>query len=540
MNIKKVDWGKLFLVFNIAIIVSVLNIFHVIIGYAKTLPGQIYMGTGHYYLDYFYYLQAIGQGMQGNWLYEDYYHTVAPLKTFLGPWQYLIIGKVGGLFHLSPVVSYWLSVLIFSIILCLLIFTMITKILTNLPFYKQMIAYILCLFAAPFFKIISGVNSSTITIFDFWNDKSVLLKRFGSVPYHISAEIFALGTLLIVADTINKSFRLSDRSVGLRGLTIVLAMSFLITFSPSAFFLLTVSLAIIGAVTIFNHLAKKKKDSRRLFIFFSLIFIIIVPVGIIVKNYLTKNLYAGVSQVEKIWQPQLTIWQFVLVCGPVFVLGLLGVVNYFKNLTPTRLILLVYVLVSYLMFFSSLPVYLETTNTRFLTPFSYILFASLVVLGIKKTKPLIVATVLLFLLCLPANIIAFKTQLNDRNFNSPITYLPKGIIEGLKLLDRFSDKRAVLTTPAQFLGVIVPTYTGKPFYLAYPNQKGYYEYADLSYRLYTGLMTKEEGRSFLNNNKIGYVITTSIEAFYQPGPLLKYPFLKEIYRNPDIVIFKVL
>jgi len=129
------NFGQLFLIINIGLIVSVLNIFHVIIGYARTLPGQIYMATGHYYLDYFQYLQALSQDWHGHWIFENYYDTDIKVKTFLGMWQFLILGQFGRHLGLSQIATYWLSVIILSLALSILIFFFIKKLLGNKSFF---------------------------------------------------------------------------------------------------------------------------------------------------------------------------------------------------------------------------------------------------------------------------------------------------------------------------------------------------------------------------------------------------------------------
>jgi len=69
-------------VITISLIVSTLVIFHVIHGLAKTPIGAVYLGTGHYYLDYFEYLQHIAAGMAGSWAPMSYQTTDPTLLIY--------------------------------------------------------------------------------------------------------------------------------------------------------------------------------------------------------------------------------------------------------------------------------------------------------------------------------------------------------------------------------------------------------------------------------------------------------------------------
>ena len=61
----KDSWNKYSLVIVLSFIVAFLSMLHVILGYSKSPKEMVYLWTGHYYLDYFYYLTPIAQGIRG-------------------------------------------------------------------------------------------------------------------------------------------------------------------------------------------------------------------------------------------------------------------------------------------------------------------------------------------------------------------------------------------------------------------------------------------------------------------------------------------
>jgi len=526
------NFGQLFLIINIGLIASIINVLHVVIGYARTLPGQVYMATGHYYLDYFEYLQALSQGWHGHWLYENYYGTDVKLKTVFGMWQNLLIGQVGKFFGLSQIVSYWLSIVFFSIILSLLIFFVIRKILKDRPFYWQFAAFLLALTSSPFFKIAYQNRQISLIPFRFWSDKAMLLDRFSSTPYHITDQIMILIIILLISATIDHLDTYSKKILIFKTTIIVTLFAFLITFSPVYFVLgvCALGISLICLIILKQSFVKIK--------YLSVIIGVLIPIGWLTKVLFIDKIFGGISQFETSWQVHPPLLGVILTTGPILLFVLFGIKSYFSKMTSIRLFMMGFSISSYLFFFSPLASYLGTVNTRFLSPLNYIIFGVLAVSGIKKKKFLTIICAIFIILFIPSTIKEINTRINDRNITSPITYLPKGIVDGFKYLKTFSSRGVILTTPAQFLGIIIPIYTDKPVYMSRPGQLGYYEKSDLSAKFYWNIFTENQAKEFIDQNQIGFVVLTSIEG-YPPDNLKKYKFLKEIYHNKDIVILQV-
>ncbi|EKE14831.1 MAG: hypothetical protein ACD_12C00273G0005 [uncultured bacterium] len=523
------NFGQLFLVINIGIIVSIINIFHVIVGYARTLPEQIYLATGHYYLDYFQYLQALSQGWHGHWIFENYFGTGIRFQTILGMWQFLVLGQIGKHLGLSQITTYWLSTILLSIVLSVLIFFFIKKLLINKPFYWHLSAYILTLFAAPFFQIIN----KQILVYRFWNDKAVLVDRFGGVPYHITSQIIILLVILFIADSLDKFNTLSKRSIIIRKFVVVGFLAFLLSFSPG-YFLLTVSSLILSLLCLV--IIRKSWLQIK---FLGIILVILFPISFLIRSYIILQYYSVIAQIESAWQIHPPFIDVIYTTGPILLFAWLGFKDYFRKFSYIKLIFFNFIFTSYLFFFSPLALFIRTTNTRFLTSLNYIFFAVLTVAGIKKLKSLFIISLIVFLLFIPGNYRSISDRINDQNLNnSPISYLPKGIIDGFKFLSTLPGQQAILTTPAQFLGTLASIYSNKPVYLVRPGQQlDYQPKSDLAAKFYWKILSDPEAMLFLDKNQIGYVVLTSLEN-YPPEKLKSYKFLKKIYHNKDIVIYE--
>src|SRR3989339_1227415 len=106
---KSKEFPEWLTVITLSIIISTLNVIHVIIGLAKNSNGFTYLATGHYYLDYFEYLQHISAGIAGRWLPMNYFTTDPSLVDWRF-FPYILLGKISWIFHMSPMIAYWIAI----------------------------------------------------------------------------------------------------------------------------------------------------------------------------------------------------------------------------------------------------------------------------------------------------------------------------------------------------------------------------------------------------------------------------------------------
>ena len=105
---------------------------------------------------------------------------------------------------------------------------------------------------------------------------------------------------------------------------------------------------------------------------------------------------------------------------------------------------------------------------------------------------------------------------------------------------KYPKKGNVLTSPRQFLGVVLPIYADRRVYVARPHTTpNYVEKNIKSERFFLGLLSRQEAQDLLVKNRLKFVVITSMEGYENANLLKSYPFLKEIYRNKDMVIFEL-
>lgn len=532
--------AKIITIVNFAFLVSILSILKVIIGFASTPPNFTYLAVGHYYLDYFEYLQQTAQGMMGHWTILNQFATDDPTKTILGWGQYLIIGKIAKFLHLSVVTGYWFGVFFLVFFLSLLIFFIIKRLLPNLGFFYQLIAWFFCLFAVPFFKVVNEAGVNKIVPHDFWYAQISFFNRFGGVPHHLSTGILTILILLISADIFDRlKTNVLPKIIYLKIITVTGLLVLLLTFAPFQVINLISAIFLLGFVSIFN-----KIPIKNLVYFLLFIVLIVFPTAWLIK---ISHDGSGLFQRAIAWEtaqeyhPELSL--VFLTTGPILIFAFFGLRRYLKQITNIKLLLLFYVVFVYLYFSSHLAHYLGTFNHRFLSPLAYVLFGTLAILGVKeiagwfgKAKKIIAV----FLIILLSGYFLWLTTIFLLFFNpvDQTSYLPNPIYSGLKFLGNQPEKKAVLTSA--YFGPIVPVFADKNVYIGRmiftPDLEKKLVIAD---RFYRGEMSLNEAKKFVDNNKIGFVFLTFYDI-YQPQNLEKYTFLKIIYDKENVKVYKVL
>lgn len=526
-------------ILTIAIVVNIINLSHLVVGFAKTSVDSIYLFTGHYYLDYFVYVQAIAQGIKGRWLHENPYSGDDSARTILGWWQYVIYGKLGGLFHLSAVQIYWLMVIIYSIILTFLIYIFIRKLLDKESFVIQILTLLIFIFATPFYRLTTGVAEWRPVPYEFWYSQNSLYQRFGATPHHYLSTIIVAVELILLAGIVEKITKT-------RAAIFLILMVFLLTFSPMQV------INILSALGLITLLQLKKRNGIKLLFFMTITIVIILPAAFIIKILHSQmGILVRSSAADFTLNQKVPFAQFLLATGPIVLLAPLGIKPFFSKLTPFKKIFFCFVLSSIIFFFSPLSYFLGSYNARFLSGLNYVFAASLGLLGIKyfsskifSRSPIImlISISVLFLFFLPYHLYYLKGRLTDVNLFTTVSYLPKKVIEGFEFLDPQPQDEIVLTAPAFSTGLFLPIFADKKVYIGkIAFTQDFDKKVALAEKFYWGEMEANEAKIFLQKNKIGFVVLTSQDMkYYSTLSLVKYNFLKEIYKNSDIVIYKII
>ena len=532
---------KILTVMNLAFLVSILSVLKIIFGFINTPPGFTYLAVGHYYLDYFEYLQQTAQGMMGHWTVLNQFATDDPTRTILGWGQYLIIGKIAKFLHLSVVAGYWLAVFLLVFIFSLLIFLIIKRLLPKLGFYYQIAAWFFCLFAAPFIKIVSENGVNKIVPYDFWYAPMSFFHRFGGVPHHLLTGILTVVIIMISADIFDRIKTESFQKFIWEIFIVIGLLLILLTFGPLQVINIIFSIFFVGII-----FSIKNRPQKNLVYFLVLIILFVLPAAWLIRlSHESGSLFQRLNAWEIAQENHPELSSIIFTAGPIIFFALLGLRRYFKDISNIRFLLLFYVISSYLFYSTSLARYFGTFNSRFLTASIYILFGPLAILGIieitnwfGKRKKILATSLILLLLAY----FFWITGMIYQSFGpvDQTSYLPNPIYNGMRFLGNQPDKRAVLTAPDKYFGVVIPVFADKNVYIARPMfTPDFQNRLNIADRFFRGDMNLSEAKKLFNDHKIGFVFLTFMEN-YQPQNLERYTFLKIIYDKEGVRVYKVL
>lgn len=546
-QIKKLKINELIIIVSLSLFVAFLNVSKVIFGALQTTKDTVYLAVGHYLFDYFVYIHHIAQGMRGHWLVDNPYTPFDQSKTFIAFGQYLLMGKLAKIFHWSPYFTFWFAVFVLTVILCLLIFYLIKKLLPNENFFLQISAWLLSVFATPFIKIANIDNQLKIVPYEYWYAPLSVFHRFGVLPHQLTSIISIIIVLLLVDRIIFRLDSLKWPQLLNRTLIIGLLLVFMLTFIPFQVINLISSFLIVSWIYFNLYLLKNNKTNIfKLIIFLGLILTIVFPTAIYIKISIQSiGSFARASIWEMAQQYYPRFWEFIAVSGPILIFIPFGIRAFFKSTIPLKFLLFFFTIISYIYFYSPLAVFFGSHNGRFINPIVYVLFGVLAVLGIKTVagtkKPVLLTGLLAVFLgyFLIVTLVIYRSLPGIDVFS----YLPKGLISGIKIIDQQPDNKAVLTSPMVNLGVIVPVVVDRKVYLGnFLATPDYDNKTVIVHEFYEGLMSNERAKQLFEENNIGYAILSSLEmnkfGNYKVGTLEAYPFLKKIYQNKDIIIFQ--
>lgn len=538
MKNKKYEWLT---VITISLIVSTINIFHVIIGLAKTPTGFTYLATGHYYLDYFEYLQHIAAGMAGRWVPTNYF-TTDPSMADWRFFPYILLGKIAWIFHLSPMTIYWISIFLLTFFTIIGFYYLINEMIPKEPFFLKIIALLITIFSGPVYQVFINNGQLILNPFDFWYGPATFIRRFEVVPYH-ALGLILLMLIIVVINKIWKNIHdFSIKTVLIKSVSISLLMALLMTFSPMPLLSLLPTLAIVSAIRFFND----KKARFKIFMFNTLILAIVIPAGL----FLRRSVGYGGFNFEIRWISHDSLWFILLNLGPIILFFPFGLKEYLKDNSFIKQIILTFTLVSYGLFISPAAYLLKTHNLRFFSSLSFVFFGVLTVYGIKKISLLfknkskiiifLISSILIFYSCF-LTFYSLNKRLVGLDPSTPETiwtYLPSPIIEGLQSLHNYPQAN-VLTGPYGGIGMFVPIFSFRRVYISHqigtPNIE---KKQALAYLFYSAIMTSKDALKFLKTNNIGFVILTNYDNF-DSKKIGNYSFLKPVLNKKSIIIWKV-
>lgn len=475
----------------VSILLTLANSGNFLFGLINTKPGEVYLGTSHYWEDYFLYVSQFFQGAHGGWLTKNPYTSQPTPGSFLF-WPNVMLGKLGGLAGLTPQMSYNVSVMLLSFTVLMTLFLMMRRVFPEHK--KACVAFLLAATATSFMNYIWVDGRPMWYPFEQWKTPNFALDRLGGVPHQ------TLQTLL---------FLLVMRSQTTS--TLVVGIVLLTTLNPvmSALFLLAAWVA----------------SPRRKLIVPSVSFMVVAWYYNAVSN-------APPHIQSKLWEAgdqTMTAPMFMLLSiGPISALGIFGA---WVSRNRFSIALLT---ISYLLYFSPIPHMIGVSNSRVLFPALYAAWGILAAEGVFFFKKPLIVVLIFFLLTLPTLGWEIKKKLTVKpEERIPLLYIPETVYQAIAYLKNqrpFDD--IVLGNPVSHMDALVPAFSGHTGFTGHPFATVANEDKKTqSRRFFAGLMPQEEAKQWLAGQSIRYVLFTQFDGDNT------YPFLTREFSSTGATVW---
>lgn len=511
------------IVFLLSLILALGNSLLFILGSIRTPPGTVFLGTIHYWEDYFLYLNHFFQGDSGNWLVVNRYTSEATAPSIIY-WSNLMLGKIGGSLYLSPILSYNLSVMFLSFFTLVISYLLLKKIYPH-DRLRALAGFFLSATATSMINHIWVSGKPMWYPFQLWRTPHYAFDRLGGAPHQI------LQTLLFLSMTILYFHKESTKPKVVALLSLLTIA--LTTLNPIQ------AVIFIGAAwgsTLGFPALRRTHIPHLLFIS-----IIAFATFLYTNSVLSQSPHLQSKLWEAAQQTTTTLPFLLLSIGPISLLFILGLLPSLRQKNPMLLFGVILVLGTYIVFLSPLPKFFGISNVRVIFPALYPFIAAAAVNGIFSLKSkhwIALFLMLFFLLSLPTLGVELTEKLAPlKNPNDILIFLPKNISRGFDKLTGLSVDAVALGNPASHIDVLIPplgghtTYSGHP--LATINTDKKREDALRFFRL-----QKSDAPLWLQKNTIRFVLFTSYDGNKELF-MKTYPFLLPLYTNPDMTIFSV-
>lgn len=506
-----------------ALVLTIINSIGFFAGLLNRPANTVFLGTIHYWEDYFFYLNHFFQGAHGAWLTANRYTSEATAPSILY-WSNLILGKTGGLLQLSPIISYNLSVFLLSF------FTLVTSYLLLKKIYptdrlRALAGFFIGAAATSMINYIRVDGKPMWYPFQLWRTPHYAFDRLGGAPHQIAQTLlFLLLTILYFHKESAKPklvVLLSLLIIALTTLNPVQAVMFM-----GAAWACTLALP-----------AMRKTHAAPLF----LISIIALASFVFTNSVLSTLPHLQSKLWEAAQQTTTTLPFLLLSVGPVSLLFFIGLPPSLRQKNPILLFGAILVLGTYTLFLSPIPKLLGISNVRVIFPGLYPFIGAVAANGIfsLKSKHLIALCLALFLLLsLPTMRVELEEKLAPLKRTSDIlVFLPENISQGFTELAKLPFDAVTLGNPESHIDVLIPplsghtTYSGHPLATTNNNEKRW-----MATRFF--LLQMPDAYTWLTKNNIQFVVLTRYDG--NKELLMKtYPFLLPIYTNPGMTIFSV-
>jgi len=323
-------------------------------------PDRQMVGAEHIYTyDYNVYLSKIRQGLEGRWNVVDKYDNNPNQNGVFLQMLYLVSGKIGGVFDLSPGLTFHLLRTVASV------FWVITIIFLSFYFLKKpalgFLGVLLSIFSASWPVFYAYQGSTWIGMYMAWWQEMDVLKRISYIPHYtlnyiiislLSVLLYLYSKSQIQNSNVKSNLKLKVQKYrnSFKIICVLLFFSFFI--HPSAGMLFLISWLLYHLINTFwfknynrYQLAKIAYDT--------IILLLVASLPLIYFKYVTSDYpWKSLIDFDKFHRYPVNIKDYVLALGPIFFTGTLGFILALLKKEQKYLSLVTWILGAFLAIFA--------------------------------------------------------------------------------------------------------------------------------------------------------------------------------------------
>jgi len=498
-------------------------------------------GEHNYTYDYNVYLAKMRQGAEGRWTvvskYTYEFHQGSLLQEL-----YLLSGKVGGWLRLSPAISYHCLRIFLAVGFLLAVYWLISFFVKDSS--QRKIAFLLALFSGSLPRFAYYREDWHPALYmDWWQEMDVI-KRATYVPHYLLGHILTVVVLLFLLQSKIFLAMLAGLIAGF-----VHPPSLMIVWGIWGLWVAYK----IGQKLIRNKNGGAAKCMVALILLTLVVFISLLYISQVTSVYPWKSL----TDFDRAHPLPFRFKEYFLALGITFPLGIMGMVVVLRRKKEKYLPLVFWVVAAFLaiFIFKQIPFQSEVRFIQIAVhlPLAVLSTISLVTISdwLKKRTKIVVLNwlvVTILLLSLPGIYASLRSQVQFINQRvaavlplvphpSQVMYPLKDWWQAIKWLEENTEREEVVLS-AITAGNYIPAYSGNTVYLGHTSETVFYDQKKfLVYRFFSGEMTSEEARDFLNQGRINYIFLGPQEK--DLGQFQPFPFLEEVFQNNFVIIYKV-
>lgn len=504
-----------------------------------TPKDRVFTGINRWSTDYYIYLSYVEQGIRGS-LPVKLLMTTQPQTPVFAHLIYSIPGFIfGRILGFNSVFIYHLFRALYGLLFLVVAMKFFYQVSKNK--FVTLTAFFLTFFVSGF------TRTNGTRYLDWLQEQNIIGRAAGPLHYSLGFVFFLLTVLYF--------FQTKDR--GLKKILIFGLFANLTLFSnPFAFLVLGLCFAgylLTKLVLKRNKLLQAVKECFNI----GLGFCLTLPLFFYYQSVLSEGLWGITGMAPKFYvinHPPIFFWETVLSIGPIFFLGIIGLVFIlFRRIKPPLpaeallgyakagpiFLIFVFLVPFFLFFFGD---YLKIHPLRAFSGFYYLplaLFSAYLIEVVaqkvfrKRWTAGLIIIFLLFLLTFQNYYLCYKDQLfafTDFKEFSLFSYPSKKQVEALRFLEKNtpagSGVLALFEATSQIIG-----FSGNSTEMSIDHLT--------KSRFFSGSMENGEAYLFLKKNYFKYVYYSYQEKSVGGSPEI-YPFIKKIFENEEVKIYRVI